>query len=185
MALKKYKERRLFDLEWLFSHHHQLQYSKNPKQRTHKHTSYPSTKMQSKALILLLTGLVAAVSGAAAPANEVEIIEESTGPLNARQADITWQATGGCKTDWYVLLSVEWCIRQIQNANHITGPTVAMLPAAVRLRSDLTPAPASSPASGVKVASLAGACAIAPVSARGQALSDVQLGLGGSGGSVQ
>ncbi|VBB84417.1 Putative protein of unknown function [Podospora comata] len=56
--------------------------------------------MQSKALILLLTGLVAAVSGAAAPANEVEIIEESTGPLNARQADITWQATGGCKTDW-------------------------------------------------------------------------------------
>ncbi|KAK4176148.1 hypothetical protein QBC36DRAFT_329923 [Triangularia setosa] len=58
--------------------------------------------MQSKALILFLASLVAVASGAAAPTNEVDIIEESTGPLNARQADITWQATGGCKTDWYV-----------------------------------------------------------------------------------
>lgn len=74
---------------------------------------------------------------------------------------------------------------RLLEAARLIGPTVAMLPAAVRLRSDLTPAPASSPASGVKAASLAGACVIAPVSARGQALSDVQLGLGGSGGSVQ
>lgn len=57
--------------------------------------------MQVKALLVLI-GSLALANAAAAPnpqATEVEIVEES-GPLVSRAADINWQATGGCKTDW-------------------------------------------------------------------------------------
>ncbi|KAK4189444.1 hypothetical protein QBC35DRAFT_514031 [Podospora australis] len=57
--------------------------------------------MQFKSLLVVLAGLAMA-NAAAAPVQQ-EIVEVS-GPLmstvEARAADINWQATGGCKTDW-------------------------------------------------------------------------------------